>query len=103
LKNHRWTDFAKGYNGKDYAKNNYAVKLRDTYKKTKDHQPSLALRTAQAALLYLGINPGPVDGFDGNKTQKALKQFQETHGMPPTGVLDSATKTTLLDEAFPQG
>ena len=33
LKSKNWAKFAEGYNGKDYKKNNYDNKLRDSYKK----------------------------------------------------------------------
>lgn len=33
LKNKDWKTFAKGYNGKNYAINNYDVKLANAYKK----------------------------------------------------------------------
>ncbi len=35
LKNHNWAVFAKGYNGSDYAKNKYDLKLAAAYEKAK--------------------------------------------------------------------
>jgi hypothetical protein len=102
LQKHKWEDFARGYNGESFAKNNYDVKLSETYTKIKDKLPSLPLRTAQAALLYQGIDPGPVDGFDGSKTKKALVRFQEICKLPPTGQLDEASEARLLELAFPE-
>ncbi|WP_295444204.1 N-acetylmuramidase family protein [uncultured Thiodictyon sp.] len=33
LRTHKWADFAKGYNGPEYWKNNYDKKMADAYKK----------------------------------------------------------------------
>ena len=58
-------------------------------------------RTAQAALKYLGIDPGPIDGLRGRSTRSALVRFQEKSGLPVTGEFDEDTETKLLAEAFP--
>jgi hypothetical protein len=49
----------------------------------------------QERLADKGFNPGPLDGQMGEKTQVALRQFQRTHGLPPTGGLDEATRIAL--------
>jgi peptidoglycan hydrolase-like protein with peptidoglycan-binding domain len=61
-------------------------------------QPSVqgaTIRQAQERLGDRGFNPGPRDGQMGEKTQVALRQFQRAHGLPPTGVLDDATRAAL--------
>ncbi len=41
LREKRWSDFARKYNGPDYKKNNYDVKMAEAYKKLKDSSRSL--------------------------------------------------------------
>jgi hypothetical protein len=101
LRRQNWTSFARGYNGPDFKKNEYDTRLAAAHAKFKTILPDLSLRTAQAALLYLGIEPGPIDGFRGRRTRGALIQFQETHGLVETGELDVGTEARLLAEAFP--
>jgi peptidoglycan hydrolase-like protein with peptidoglycan-binding domain len=50
---------------------------------------------AQIELQARGYDPGPLDGFMGRRTRRALRQFQEDIGVPVTGVLDEATIETL--------
>ena len=40
LRNHDWEGFARGYNGAQYFKNKYDVKLRTAYLKHQDHIPA---------------------------------------------------------------
>lgn len=54
---------------------------------------------AQRRLNELGYNPGPIDGFWGNKTQKAVKDFQRDNGLSVTGNIDKATIKKLGIEA----
>ncbi|MHB8770674.1 MAG: N-acetylmuramidase domain-containing protein [Syntrophales bacterium] len=91
-----WVSFARGYNGKDFKKNEYDTRLAAAHAKYKTLLPDLALRTAQVALLYLGIDPGPIDGFRGRRTRSALIQFQQRGGLPATGELDRDTESSLL-------
>jgi hypothetical protein len=101
LRRQNWVSFARGYNGKDFKKNEYDTRLAAVYAKYKTILPDLSLRTAQAGLLYLDINPGPIDGLRGRRTRSALIQFQETRGLPVTGEFDDDTEAKLLTEAFP--
>lgn len=101
LQRQEWASFALGYNGEDFKKNEYDTRLAAAHAKYKTMLPDLTLRTAQAALFYLGIDPGPIDGLRGRRTRSALIQFQEEHGLPVTGELDKGTETKLLSEAFP--
>jgi hypothetical protein len=100
LRSQNWEAFAHGYNGSDFKKNNYDQRLAAAYAKYNVMLPDLVLRTAQIALLYLGFNPGSVDGVIGSRTRSALMDFQEKFGLPETGDLDSTTEKKLLDEAF---
>ena len=100
LRSQNWATFANGFNGSGFEKNKYDERLAAAYAKYKVMLPDLALRAAQAALLYLGLNPGTVDGVIGRRTRAALTDFQEKFGLPETGSLDSATEKKLFDEAF---
>ncbi|MDD5277259.1 MAG: N-acetylmuramidase domain-containing protein [Methylovulum sp.] len=100
LQHQDWATFARHYNGYGFEKNSYDTRLAAAHAKYKILLPDLALRTAQSALLYLGFNPGSVDGVIGRRTRAALSGFQERFGLPDTGDLDPATEKKLLDEAF---
>lgn len=96
-----WVSFARGYNGADFKRNEYDTRLAAAHAKYKTILPDLSLRTAQAALLYLGFDPGPIDGLRGRRTRSALIAFQDRFNLPDTGELDPDTETRLLAEAFP--
>lgn len=100
LQRQDWRAFAAGYNGPDFAKNHYDTRLSEAHTGYKTALPDLALRTAQAALTYLGCDPGPVDGVIGERTRRALKVYQQRIGLTQTGVLDAATYSQLLADAF---
>jgi hypothetical protein len=100
LQRQSWVSFARGYNGTDFKKNEYDTRLAAAYAEYKTILPDLTLRTAQAALLYLGLDPGSIDGLRGRRTRSALMQFQERSGLPETGELDHDTESKLLAEAF---
>ncbi len=75
LKNQKWSDFALVYNGPSYRDNNYDGKLRDNFAKLSTQAlPSLSVRAAQILLMYLGLDPGPIDGIPGSRTRNALQQ-----------------------------
>ena len=40
------------------------------------------VREIQFMLLRLGFDPGPLDGFPLQLTNRAVRQFEETHGLP---------------------
>jgi hypothetical protein len=91
-----WTRFARGYNGPQFAKNQYHEKLRYAYDDLiANGLPDLRLRSAQLRLLYRGFHPGPIDGVIGNVTRGALRRFQQAEGLPVTGELDDATEARL--------
>lgn len=63
-----------------------------------DHGAAVSLREVQQILLDAGYDLGPagVDGVHGPKTRQALRSFQETHGLTPTGYPDGATRDALF-------
>jgi len=101
MQRQNWVSFARGYNGSEFKKNEYDTRLAAAHAKYKVVLPDLALRTAQAALVFLGYDPGPVDGFRGRRTRSSLIAFQEKMQLPETGDLDHLTEEKLLTVAFP--
>ncbi|TPQ24257.1 N-acetylmuramidase domain-containing protein [Methylomonas koyamae] len=97
----KWDAFARGYNGPSFEKNQYDTRLAAAHAQYKVMLPDLGLRTAQAALLYLGFDPGTIDGVTGKRTRSAITAYQEKAGLPKTGGLDTTTESTLLSQAFP--
>ncbi|MCE9522142.1 MAG: N-acetylmuramidase domain-containing protein [Alphaproteobacteria bacterium] len=100
LANHDWATFARGYNGKNYAINHYDVRLKQAY----DHYaagplPDLAVREAQACLLYCGYIARGVDGVMGKFTRSAISQFQAAEKLKVTGELDDKTMERLRAKA----
>lgn len=53
------------------------------------------VRQAQKRLNDMGFHAGPVDGIIGPITQSALRNFQESKGLEPTGRLSDETKKAL--------
>lgn len=99
LRAHDWATFARGYNGPGYAKNEYDKKLAAAYQKLSTHsQPDLAVREGQMRLLFLGFDPGGVDGAFGPKTKAAMNSFQGQHQLPTTAQFDAATLAALRKE-----
>lgn len=100
LQAHDWTGFARRYNGAGYWKNAYDVKLKAAFEKfssgvTRD----LRVRTAQAALLYLGFQPGDPDGVIGQNTRRAIVAFREEAHLGASPELDDAVFAALLSRA----
>ncbi|HQT26140.1 MAG TPA: N-acetylmuramidase domain-containing protein [Burkholderiales bacterium] len=90
LRRKDWGAFAKGYNGSDYAKNEYDRKLSSCYEKySKGKLPDLDVRAVQLYLAYLGYDPGQIDGVFGQRTLAALNQFLEKEGKPQAGSINA--------------
>ncbi|MNN22095.1 putative peptidoglycan binding domain protein [compost metagenome] len=101
LQRNNWVSFARGYNGPEFKRNEYDARLAAAHAKFKVMLPDLSLRTAQAALQYLGMDPGPIDGIRGRRTFSALIRFQEQEGLAETGLLDQDTLERLVAKVFP--
>lgn len=83
LRAHNWPQFARGYNGPEYAKNSYDTRLSANYQRLSlGALPDLSIRAAQLYLTYLGYFPGTVDGVLGKLTRAALNDFQTAHKLP---------------------
>lgn len=100
LRSHDWPSFARAYNGANFAVNQYDVRLASAFHKfSTGLLPDLTVRAAQIHLMYLGLQPGPVDGTMGRMTRSAISQFQAQSSSPETGELDDATLQKLKDAA----
>ena len=88
LQQKNWAAYAKAYNGPNYAINQYDQKLAASYQKySTSAQPDIDARAAQLYLIYLGYNPGPVDGMPGSKTLSALASFLVKQGQPASSTI----------------
>lgn len=54
-----------------------------------------AVETLQKKLLGQGINPGPIDGVFGPKTEAAVQRFQESEGLDADGIAGNKTFAAL--------
>ena len=61
-----------------------------------------AVLELQKRLYELGFLMDDRDGAFGNKTQTAVKSFQEVAGLPVTGIADAATQTLLFSDDAPR-
>jgi lipoprotein-anchoring transpeptidase ErfK/SrfK len=59
-------------------------------------RPVDSILEAQIALARLGFSSGPIDGVAGSQSAAALRAFQQSRALPPTGRLDEATRTALV-------
>src|SRR3712207_744141 len=50
-------------------------------------------REVQRRLRTLGFHPGPVDGLFGPRTERAVRDFQESRGLDPDGLVRGETLT----------
>jgi hypothetical protein len=95
-----WDKVAFFYNGSSYARNEYDKKLERYFLLYTIHgTPSIAVRTAQAWLTYLGYSPRGVDGLVGDGTRTAAIAFQKHEGLPVTAELDDKTLLALQGAA----
>ncbi|MGA1840955.1 MAG: peptidoglycan-binding domain-containing protein [bacterium] len=53
------------------------------------------IKAVQGRLIENGYDPGPVDGINGPRTQKALKAFQRDHGLVADGIPGKKTLESL--------
>ena len=53
----------------------------------------MTVKQKQCLLLYLGYDPGQIDGVDGKKTQSALEAFRADYGMGTEGLVGAVAGT----------
>jgi peptidoglycan hydrolase-like protein with peptidoglycan-binding domain len=97
-----WPAYAAGYNGSDYARNNYDTNLAQAYALYQNPSalPDITVRAAQLMLLMLGFNPNGVDGSLGPGTIAALHSFQSKQQMALTTAIDEGV-LAMLSAALP--
>jgi hypothetical protein len=95
LRNHDWATVARIYNGRDYAKNKYDLRL------AAEHQgflagtlPDIDVRRAQLYLSYLGV-PLDVDGLYGKMSRSAVVKFRQDNGVGSGERVDRALLEAL--------
>jgi hypothetical protein len=100
LRSRDWTQFARRYNGPNFAQNNYDGQLQTfctLYSTGK--MPDLRVRAAQTYLTYRGFSPHGIDGVAGRNTTNAVIAFQSSIGAAPTGTIDDALLDALAGTA----
>lgn len=105
LRKRDWAGFARRYNGSNFWKNEYDVKLKAAFEKfSSGISRDLRARTAQGALLYLGYAPGDPDGVLGQNTRAAIRAFRKANGLGASGELDDKVYAAIMKQAkFSQG
>lgn len=100
LAQHDWLEFARHYNGSDFAVNHYDEKLRSAFSRYSQKLPDLSVRQAQVYLKYLGFDAGAIDGAAGPRTFGALNAFQSANHLPVVDRVDDATIAILKNKAI---
>jgi len=100
LARHDWAAFARGYNGPDFAKNQYDSRLAAAFAAlSRGPLPDLTVRQTQVLLMFLGIDTGAIDGVVGKRTRSGIRAFREQAGLPPSDQIDDRFLAALLDQA----
>jgi murein L,D-transpeptidase YcbB/YkuD len=113
LRNHDWATFARGYNGPAYEKNAYDRKVAAAYARYAKGNPRAAVpllkrgskgeavADLQRSLTALGY-PLTADGVFGPATVRAVKAFQQDHGLAVDGIVGTRTTAALQDALTPK-
>jgi len=102
LASHNWAGFAKGYNGANYAINQYDKKLATAFSKYSSKLPDLTVRQAQVYLTYLGFNAGGIDGLAGPTTFRAVNEFQSQNNLTVQNQIDDNLISSLKNGVYGQ-
>lgn len=98
-----WARFARGYNGPDYARLDYAGKLARAYQRIAGAPAWIVLEFGakgpavlrlQKALGAAGLPCGE-DGHYGPETEAAVREYQQRAGLEVDGVVGARTWTSL--------
>jgi hypothetical protein len=100
LSRHDWAGFARGYNGANFAINEYDKKLASAFSKYSVRLPDLTVRQVQVYLTYLGFNAGVIDGLAGSTTFKALNAFQSANSLPVVSEIADSTIASLKERVL---
>lgn len=113
LKNKRWKQIARFYNGPAYAENDYDSKLERFYASSAEGKNAVAevardddviefgdrgdkVKTVQQRLRDLGFS-SDADGDFGQETKDAVCAFQRRHGLTVDGRVDVLTSKALYE------
>lgn len=94
LRDRRWADFARGYNGPGFAQNRYDEKLAKAYAKHAAGNVMPTVLDIQQALNRHGAHLD-ADGKTGPLTRAAIRAFQREAGLPITGTAGPETLAAL--------
>jgi len=94
LRDLRWADFARIYNGPGYKKNRYDEKMAAAYEKYSDGILRPTTLDVQLALIKNGYDI-TADGITGPKTRTAIMEFQSENGLVADGVAGHKTLEAL--------
>lgn len=96
LRDLRWADFARGYNGPGYKQNRYDEKMAAAYEKHSGNAPRRppTTREIQQALIDHGADI-VADGMTGPKTRQAIRDFQWERGLAVDGRVGPLTLSAL--------
>ncbi|PWT75595.1 MAG: peptidoglycan-binding protein [Chloroflexi bacterium] len=101
LRAHRWSDFAKAYNGQDYKKNQYDTRLAGYYEQFRvGPLPDLTVRAIQFYLICLGYSSGKVDGILGRLTRSAIEAYETRKNLPVTGEASETLAQQLIQDVL---
>ncbi|WP_244444489.1 N-acetylmuramidase domain-containing protein [Nitratireductor basaltis] len=98
-----WQRFARGYNGRSFARNGYHLKLAFAYRRNRrvqnepDDREGLSVKEILNFQNALNQNGAKLrlDGIFGPATRHAVLSFQRATGLPMSGRFDSATRDAL--------
>jgi len=97
LRRNAWVEFARRYNGPGYAANQYDAKLaHHSARFASQKLPDLTLRAVQLLLRYAGFDAGPVDGYPGQRTSRAIAAFRAANRLGDDGFSDETLLTELM-------
>ena len=94
LRDRRWAEFARGYNGPGYRSNRYDEKLYDAYARHSGGYTPPSTEDIQRALNNYGMHLR-VDGSTGPLTRRAIREFQSANGLVADGVVGPKTLAAL--------
>jgi hypothetical protein len=94
LRDRRWEDFAKSYNGPGYKQNHYDQKMAQAYTRLSAGFLAPTAGEIQTALNRHGADL-VVDGITGPTTHSAIRAFQNEHGLVVDGVTGPKTLAAL--------
>jgi hypothetical protein len=98
LASHDWSAFVRGYNGPNFKINEYDTRLGASFQKFRVGVPKLSVRQVQLLLMFLGLDPGVIDGIPGKRTRSAVVRFREQQSLGDSDEVDDALIAALSAE-----